>query len=132
MSERLSLHQPITWVLLCMAACFLLLGVIFISMPTWGAAIFGIPAPSGSGEAYVRALGARDAAVALYIAALTLFSTRQSLSIVLGATVLIPLCDIVLIVIITEFSAPWTLALHAGSALCFVGMARWVRLGRSA
>jgi hypothetical protein len=94
--------------------------------PRWGAALFGIPAPEGLGLAYVRAIGFRDVALALYIMALAAFSTRRALCIVLGVTVLIPVCDLALLAALTGLSSPAHLALHAGSGVCFAGLALWL------
>ena len=124
--DAVSFSRASTWVVLCLTVGFLVLGVLFALAPGWGAALFGIPAPQGVGQAYVRAIGFRDAALALYIIALALFSTRRALCIVLGVTVLIPVCDVVLVAAVMGSSSPGHLALHAASALCFAALALWL------
>ena len=99
----------------------LLIGLLSLVLPG---------APEASAQAYVRAIGFRDIALALYIAALTLFSTRRALCLVLGLTVLIPVCDLALLTALRGFSSPAHLALHAVSAVCFAALAVWVARGR--
>ncbi len=124
--DAVSFRRASTWIVLCLAAAFLVLGILFVVLPRWGAALFGIPAPEGPGRAYVRAIGFRDVALALYIMALALFSGRRALSIVLGVTVLIPVCDVALVAASIGLSSPGHLALHAGSAIIFAGLAFWL------
>ncbi len=119
-------RTPQALVVLGLAALFLLLGLLFIAVPPWGALLFGIPASDGSALSYVRAIGFRDVALALYIAALALWSTPRALSLVLGITVLIPVLDLVLLLGERGFSSPGHLVLHGASALCFAGLALWV------
>src|SRR3954470_23332498 len=130
-SDCLSFCQAKTWVVLGLSMAFLLIGALFILAPRWGAALFGIPAPEDRGLAYVRAIGFRDLALALYIAGLTLFSSRRALSTVLALTVLIPVGDVALVASMMGLSSPGRLALHGVSALCFALLAAWVRRDRS-
>jgi Domain of unknown function (DUF4267) len=130
-SDRLALRQARTWVVLGLSMAFLLIGALFILAPRWGAALFGIPAPEDRGLAYVRAIGFRDLALALYIVGLTLFSSRRALSTVLALTVLIPVGDIGLVATVMGLSSPGHLALHGVSAICFALLAVWVRRDRS-
>ncbi|WP_046868685.1 DUF4267 domain-containing protein [Microvirga massiliensis] len=124
--DRLPIAEFRTWIVLGLALVFVLIGALFILVPIAGAALFGIPAPEGIGQSYLRAIGFRDLALGLYIAGLTLFATRSAVVIVLAVTVLIPLCDIVLVAIARGLSSPGHLLLHAGSALCFAALAIWV------
>jgi hypothetical protein len=71
--NRVSFKRASTWIVLCLAAAFLCLGILFVFASRWGVALFGIPAPEGLGRAYVQAIGFRDVALALYIMALVLF-----------------------------------------------------------
>src|SRR4051794_33707640 len=105
LSDRLSFRQAKTWIVLGLSLVFFVIGGLFILAPRWGATFFGIPAPEKRGLAYVQAIGFRDLALALYIIALTLFSTRRALSIVLGLTVLIPVCDVSLVATVAGLSA---------------------------
>jgi Domain of unknown function (DUF4267) len=102
---------------------FVVLGALFVIAPQAGAALFGIPAPTEPAEAYVRAIGFRDIAFGISIAALALRSSPGALSILLGAMVIIPLCDCALLLIALGLSSPWQLALHAASAGCLAVMA---------
>jgi hypothetical protein len=104
---------------------FLCLAALFILSPAAGADIFGIPAPTGVAEGYLRAIGFRDAALALYLAGIACFSTRRAVSIVLGASVLIPACDVIL-VLTTGTAASWQIALHAVSGICLLILAAWI------
>ena len=94
--------------MLGLSLVFLVIGGLFILAPRWGATFFGIPTPENRGLAYVQAIGFRDLALALYIIALTLFSTRRALSIVLGLTVLIPVCDVSLVATVAGLSVMGT------------------------
>jgi hypothetical protein len=112
-------------IVLAVAGAFGLLGLCFVVAPRTGAALFGIRAESGPAAAYVRAIGFRDLTLCVYISALSLWSSRRSLSIVLGATVIIPICDLVLIVSVVGLT--WHLIVHAASAACFTALAFLVR-----
>jgi hypothetical protein len=113
-------------VVLGLSVVFLLLGLLFIAAPHWGALLFGIAAPDGDAASYVRAIGFRDVALALYIAALALWSTPRALSLVLGLTVLIPVLDLALLLSVRGLSSPAHLALHGASVLCFAVLALWI------
>jgi hypothetical protein len=114
---------------LAVAAAFLQLGVVIIAVPRWGVALFGIPAPDGPALAYVRAIGFRDLALALYLIALTLVGSRRALSAVLALTVVIPACDLALVAAQTGLAAPAHLALHGASAAGFAALALWIGRG---
>ncbi|GJD54039.1 hypothetical protein OPKNFCMD_6819 [Methylobacterium crusticola] len=107
------------WAVLGLSAVFLCLGALFVAAPTLGASIFGVPAPGDIGDAYLRAIGFRDAALALYLAGLACFSTCRAVCIVLGASTIIPICDIGLVLAVGT-AAWWQIALHALSALCLI------------
>jgi hypothetical protein len=115
----------IVFIVLAVAGAFGLLGLCFVVAPRTGAALFGIPVESGPGVAYVRAIGFRDLTLGVYISALALWSSRRALSIVLGATVIIPICDLVLLVSVVGLT--WHLIVHAASAACFTALAFLVR-----
>lgn len=108
-----------------------LIGVVFIFKPDWGARIFGVPAPPGS-EPYLIAIGLRDVAFGLYILALALFSSRRAVGFVLALTVLIPLGDILIVAHQRGLSAPGHLMLHAASGTYMIAAALWVLRGASA
>jgi Domain of unknown function (DUF4267) len=110
-------RTPAAWVVLGMAGVFLLLGLAFIADAELGAAIFGIPAAEATGRSYVRALGLRDLALGLYLIGLTWFASRRAVGIVLGATLVIPAGDLLLILTQAGLSSPSHLLLHGLSAL---------------
>jgi hypothetical protein len=124
--SKASVRTPAILIVLGLSAVFLLLGLLFIAAPRWGALLFGIPVSEGEAFSYVRAIGFRDVALALYIAALALWSTPRALSLVLGLTVLIPVLDLALLISVRGLSSPEHLALHGVSAVCFAGLALWI------
>jgi len=109
-----------------LALAFLAIGVLFIAVPRPAALLFGIPAGSEA-EPYIRAIGFRDLALALYLAGLTLFSTRRAVATVLGASVLIPICDLALVMLTSGLSSPGSLALHATGGAVLAALAFWMR-----
>ena len=129
--EPLGLRSPGIWIVLAPAIGLILLGLVLIVSPRLGAAIFGIPT-EGTGLRYVAALGVRDIAFGLYIAALALFASRRAVGIVLALTVLIPMGDIAILLVERGLSAPghpaasWLeRAIHGGrGALDFEGLTR--------
>ncbi len=122
----LPLHAPSTWLVLALSGVFVLLGFLFIVAPRTGAALFGIPAPEGSGLSYVSAIGLRDLAFGAYLAALSRLSTRRAVGTVLGLTVLIPAGDVILVFLERGFESPEHLLLHAGSGLVMAAGALWL------
>ncbi|WP_238178971.1 DUF4267 domain-containing protein [Methylobacterium oxalidis] len=87
--------------------------------------MFGIPAPSGVSVGYLRAIGFRDVALALYLGSLALFSTRRAVCLVLGASVFIPVCDVILVWTLGS-AAAWQIALHVLSGVMLALIAAWV------
>jgi hypothetical protein len=127
--DRLTPADPRLWAVLALALVFLALAALFLTAPALGALIYGVPAPDGPGRTYLRAIGARDAALALYLAGLSLFSTRRAVAVVLAASLVIPACDLALI-LSAGAAAWWQVALHAVSAGVLALTALW--LARSA
>jgi hypothetical protein len=123
---RLSPTDLRFWTVLALALVFLALGVLFLAAPGAGALIYGIPEPEGSGRTALRAIGARDAALALYLAGLALFSSRRAVAIVLGASLVIPACDLALV---AGSAAWWQVALHGASAAVLALVALWLIRG---
>ena len=109
-----------------LSVLFLVLGALFIAAPACAAAFYGLP--SGGSEAlfYVRAIGFRDLALAAYLLGLTLAKQRQALAIVLVATMVIPVGDVVLLAS-SDAGRPIHFLLHGASLLCFAGLALWTR-----
>ena len=124
--ERPSRRDPSTWFVLLLALAFLAIGIFFVAAPRPAATLFGIPAERPA-EPYIRAIGFRDLALALYLAGLLLLSTRRAVATVLGASVLIPVCDIALVLLTTGLSSPGSLALHAAGGAVLAALALWMR-----
>lgn len=114
------------WVVLAMAGAFSAIAALFVAAPTLGAAVFGIPAPEAAAQAYVRALGLRDLALGLYLLGLVLFSSRRAVGVVLAATVVIPVGDVLLVLGREGLSSPGHLLLHGLSAACVAAVALWL------
>jgi hypothetical protein len=120
------LRGPGAWVVVALAAVFLLIGVLFIASPRTGAGVFGIPAEEAGGLAYVRALALRDLALGLYLLGLLRFSSRRAIGIVLAATVVIPIGDMLLILGREGVKSPGHLLLHGFSGACVAMVALWL------
>ena len=129
--ESLRLRSLGTWIVLAPAIGLFLLGLVLIASPRLGAAIFGIPTED-TGLRYVAALGVRDVAFGLYVAALALFASRRAVAIVLALTVLIPAGDIAILLAERGLSAPGHLLLHGLSGLYMAGAALWTLRGSRA
>ena len=113
-------------VVLAMAGVFLLIAALFVAAPVLGAAVFGVPAPDGAGLAYVRAVGLRDLALGLYLLGLALFSSRRAVGVVLAATVVIPVGDMLVVLMQEGLSSPGHLLLHGLSGGCCAAVALWL------
>jgi hypothetical protein len=114
------------WVVVAMAGVFLLIALLFIASPGLGAAVFGIPTGEEGGLGYVRAVALRDLALGLYLLGLLRFSTRRAIGIVLAATVVIPLGDLLLILAWRSLSSPGHLLLHAVSGASCAAVSFWL------
>jgi hypothetical protein len=113
------------WAVSLLAMLFLLLGALFLALPGKAALLFGIDVTDGAGLAYVRALGARDTALAGDLAGLLVLGDRRCLGVVLGASVVIPLCDLVIVGTISGTRALPSLAAHGAAALVLAALAWW-------
>jgi hypothetical protein len=118
------------WIALAPAAAAVLVGLLCMTAPRPGSALFGIPATEGTALAYVTAIGVRDLAFGLYIVGLTLFANRRAVGVALAVTVVIPAGD--LVVLLAARGLVWQLLLHAGSGLYMAGAALWVLKGPGA
>jgi hypothetical protein len=110
-----------------LAAMFVALGALFLFAPHWGAGLFGIPAPENAGFAYLPAIGLRDLAFGLYLAALARLGSARALSAVLALTTLIPLGDMALVGWARGLDSGFHLLLHGASAALMAGSAIFVR-----
>ncbi|NGM36574.1 DUF4267 domain-containing protein [Methylobacterium sp. DB0501] len=120
---RLTPADLSVWAVLALALVFLVLGALFLAAPGAGALIYGIPEPEGAGRIALRAIGARDAGLALTLAGLAVFSTRRAVAIVLAASLAVPACDLALV---AGSAAWWQVALHLASAFVLALVALWL------
>src|SRR3954452_20281900 len=127
-ADHLPVRDAATWLVLAPGVGLVLIGVVFILSPNLGAAIFGVPAPPGSGP-YLIAVGLWDLAFGFYILALGLFSSRRAVGIVLALTILIPLGDILIVAHERGLSVPGYLMLHGASGFYMAAAALWVLKG---
>ena len=125
---RLAWTDPRAWIVVALAVVFLALGGFFIAVPVRAAILFGLPAPENEGLAYIRAIGFRDVALGLYLLGLLLWSSRGAVRVVIGASIVIPVCDVVLVTLVTHGAAIWQIAVHAAAGLCLAGV--WFSLRR--
>lgn len=132
MAQRRPIKDPRTWPALALAAVLMTLGGVFIISPRLGAAIFGLPAPEGVALAWLAVVGARDLVFGGYALALALLSTRRAVGVVLGATALIPLADILILLSVEGLALPAHLLLHLASAVIVAATAIWTLRVRSA
>jgi hypothetical protein len=105
-----------------LSAVFLLMGILFLLAPAAGARFYGFEAGSPAGLFYVRAIGLRDAALALYLFGLALAGLRRALMIVALGTLVIPIGDLLLL-LLSGSGEPVHYLLHASSLLCFAMLA---------
>ena len=120
------MSEPSTWLVLLLSGIFVLLGFVFLAAPRSGAALFGIPAPEGASLAYLPAIGLRDLAFGLYLLALSCLSTKRTLGVIFGVTLLIPVGDIVIVAAERGLSAPFPLLLHGVSAAVMAATSIWL------
>ena len=105
---------------------FGILGALLILWPQAGSVLFGLRTQDALALAYVRALGFRDIALSLYLLVLSRVAPRACRA-VLGISVLIPACDLTLVMVERGGSAPGSLLLHAASGICLAALALWPR-----
>ena len=129
-ARGLARAEPSTWLVLALSCLFVLLGLLFLLAPRWGAALFGLPAPEGSALGYVPAIGLRDLAFGVYLFALARLASPSTLGTILALTVLIPVGDVTLIALERGLGSPGHLLLHGLSALILATAAGWLLTGR--
>jgi len=119
-----SLPARLKWPVFLLSALFLLLGGLCLLAPTSAASFYGLESDDPSALFYVRAIGLRDAALALYLFGLALAGLRRALAVVALGTLIIPAGDMALLAI-SGAGEPVHYLLHAASFLCFAVLA-WV------
>jgi hypothetical protein len=123
-----SLPNPFRWAVFVLSGVFLLLGALCLLAPTWAARFYGLDTDAPSALFYIRAIGLRDAALALYLFGLALAGLRRALTIVALGTLIIPAGDMLLLAASGAGELVHYL-LHAASLLCFGALAWWGRCG---
>jgi hypothetical protein len=124
-----SLPRPLKSAVFLLSALFLLLGAFCLLAPSAAARFYGLEADAPTALFYVRAIGPRDAALALYLFGLALAGLRQALAIVAAATLVIPLGDMLLLASSGAGTSVHYL-LHGASLLCFAALAWCSRQAR--
>lgn len=122
-----ALSRPSTWAAILLGATFLAIGAAFMSAPGFGAWLFGIYTEGPIALAYVRALGFRDVALALYIFGLLAFGTARTLSLVLACSLVIPALDVILVWHQAGNAALVQIAVHLAGAFALLTVAAWLR-----
>ncbi|WP_431271663.1 DUF4267 domain-containing protein [Dankookia sp. P2] len=123
------LRDPTAWPALALSLVLAALGLVFITAPRWGAAIFGLPPPEGAALAYIPVVGLRDLAFAGYLAGLLWRGDRAGARLVLAVTLLIPLGDLTILLAVRGTGAGWHLLPHAASAAAVAAAWRILRAG---
>ncbi len=116
-----------TWrvVVLLLGLAFLGLAALFIALPGPASTVFGIPQDDLVAQAYVRALGFRDLALGLYLVALILTHQDRAARWVLGLSIVIPVMDFGLVLVMSGTSAFLPLLLHGLSGAVLLGLILW-------
>ncbi len=105
-----------------LSGVFVLLGGLFVLAPEAGAALYGFGERSEAGLFYVRAVGVRDVALAIYLFGLAIAGFRQALRVVALGTLVIPIGDMLLLAA-SGAGGPVQYLLHAASLMCFAALA---------
>ncbi len=123
---RVALGSAFALTAFLLSGVFLALGALFVAAPEPAAAFYGLTTHDRSALFYVRAIGFRDLALAVYLIGLTLAGQRHALTIVLTGTLIIPAGDMLLLAS-SGAGRPVHYLLHGASLLCFAGLALWSR-----
>ncbi len=122
----LSNGAPSTWLVRILSVVFIGLGLLFLVAPHSGATLFGIAAPGGEGSGYLPAIGLRDLAFGLYLLILSATATRRTLGLILAATLVIPIGDIIIVTAARGSDAALNLLLHGASAAVMAAGSVWL------
>jgi hypothetical protein len=131
-SARPAWCDPLTAAAVLLSGVFLLLGGLFVFAPGAGAALYGLEARADSALFYVRVVGVRDMALAIYLSGLAVAGLWRALRVVALGTMVIPVGDMLLLAA-SGAGGPVHYLLHGASLLCFASLAwgsgRAVRAG---
>ncbi len=114
------------WFVRLLGVAFLGLGVLFLMAPRAGAALFGLAAPEGEGLGYLPAIALRDLAFGLYLLILSFTATRRALGLILAATLVIPMGDLIIVGASRGMDAVLNLSLHGVSAAVMAFGSVWL------
>lgn len=121
--------QPLTIAPCLLSGLFIALAALFVARPEEAAIVYGLRARDPAALFYVRAIGLRDLAPAVYILGLTLARQWRALSVVMTGTLVNPIGDMLLLAW-SKAGQPVHYLLHGLSLLSFAGLAFWVRRAR--
>jgi hypothetical protein len=121
-ASRPAWRDPLTAAAVLLSGVFLLLGGLFVLAPGPGAALYGLDARADSALFYVRVVGVRDMALAIYLAGLAVAALQRALRVVALGTMVIPVGDMLLLAA-SGAGGPVHYLLHGASLLCFAGLA---------
>ncbi|MXQ13012.1 DUF4267 domain-containing protein [Microvirga makkahensis] len=124
-TRELSNGASSTWLVRILSVAFIGLGILFLVAPHAGAALFGLAAPGGEASGYLPAIGLRDLAFGLYLLILSVMATRRTLGLILAATLVIPIGDIILVSVARGSDAVLNLLLHGASAAVMAAGSIW-------
>ncbi|MCB8819594.1 DUF4267 domain-containing protein [Microvirga rosea] len=119
-------HRTRPWFVTLLGLVFIGLGWLFLLAPRAGAVLFGLAPPEGDAFGYLPAIGLRDLAFGLYLLILSRTATPRVLALILAATLVIPIGDLVIVAAWRGATAMWPLVLHGTSALVMSGTALWL------
>jgi hypothetical protein len=120
--RRPAWRDPLAAAAVLLSGVFLLLGGLFVLAPGAGAALYGLDARADSALFYVRVVGVRDMALAIYLSGLAIAGLRRALRVVALGTMVIPVGDMLLLAA-SGAGEPLHYLLHGASLLCFAGLA---------
>ena len=131
-AARPAWREPVGVAAVVLSGVFLLLGGLFVLAPEAGAALYGFGERGDLGLFYVRAVGVRDVALAIYLFGLAIAGLWRALRVIALGTLVIPVADMLLLAA-SGAGEPVHYLLHGASLLCFAALAwasaRAVRTG---
>jgi hypothetical protein len=104
-------------------------GVTTIVAPKFASAMFGIAAADNSARVYVYATGIRDIVIGCWLVAV-LGAGARMFGVSLMLLALIPIGDAIIVWMNAAQPGAAALALHISSAVVFLVLGLWFRLGR--
>jgi hypothetical protein len=124
MRDEPGIGAPLRLTVSAVSVAFFLLASLFILHPAEGATLFGLATEDRTALFFVRAVGLRDLALAIYLLALAYAGDTRPLVILLAGTIVIPVGDLVLLLNAGVGSNAHSL-LHFASSVLFASLACW-------